>query len=138
MRSNSSNSNNNRKVLSILSYGSILFSGSVVSIFIPIGILLASEDTVVRRNAKEALNVYITAFILIILLFLIMNIPNIMSNFMAKIFMLHFIIAVTTLLLTATVFILLGVMFIMPIIMIVKVFKNPDRSYRYPLILHLL
>jgi hypothetical protein len=53
-----------RKLLSILAHGSILFSGSIVVIGIPIAMLLLSKDDVVIANAKEALNFYLTIYIL--------------------------------------------------------------------------
>lgn len=111
---NKNTSNDSRKTLSILCHASILFSSTVISIGIPIAILLVSEDTVVKTNAKEALNFWITACILAvifsILSFIIIGFPLLI------------------LLLIATL--------VMPIMAIIKVLENPDRSYRYPLIWH--
>lgn len=110
-----SNSDDNRKILSILSHGSILFGSTVISIGVPIAILLLSEDSVVKRNAKEALNFYITCWILAIifvfLIFLLIGIPLLILLLIAS--------------------------WVMPIMAIVRIIENPDRSYRYPLIFHL-
>lgn len=111
---NKNTSNDSRKTLSILCHASIFFSSTVISVGIPIAILLVSEDTVVKTNAKEALNFWITVYILaliwVILTFLVIENP------------------LFVLLLIATL--------VMPIIAIIKVLGNPDRSYRYPLIWH--
>ena len=111
---NNNPDNDNRKVLSVLSHASIFFSSTVISVGVPIAILFVSKDTVVKSNAKEALNFFITACILggifFILSFLIIGFPLLI------------------LLLIATL--------VMPIFAIIKVLENPDRSYRYPLIWH--
>lgn len=108
--------NDNRKILSILSHGSIFFSSTVVSIGVPIAILLLSEDFVVKENAKEALNFYISCYILAIifvfLIFLLIGIPLLILLLIAS--------------------------WVMPIIAIVRILENPNHSYRYPLIFHIL
>ena len=82
----------------------------------PIAILLLSEDSIVKRNAKEALNFYITCYIwgiiFAILIFLLIGIPLLILLLIAS--------------------------WVMPIIAIVRILENPDRSYRYPLIFHIL
>jgi uncharacterized Tic20 family protein len=45
-----------RKLLSILSHGSIFFSATLLAIGIPIAVLVVSDDPVVKDNAKEAIN----------------------------------------------------------------------------------
>jgi uncharacterized protein len=45
-----------RKLLSILSHGSIFISLSLFAIGIPIAISFLSDDVVVKANAKEAIN----------------------------------------------------------------------------------
>ncbi|MBW4566375.1 MAG: DUF4870 domain-containing protein [Mojavia pulchra JT2-VF2] len=104
-----------RKILSALSHGAIFFSSTIISIGIPIAILLISEDVVVKENAKEALNFYVTFYMYII------------------ISMLLFIIIIGLPLLI----VLLIVSLIMPIIAIAKVLSQPNVPYRYPLIFHL-
>ena len=113
---NRSNNDDNRKILSILSHGSILFGSTVISIGVPIAILLLSEDPIVKSNAKESLNFYISCYIwaivFVILIFLVIGIPLLILLLIAS--------------------------WVMPIIAIVRILENPDRSYRYPLIFHLL
>jgi uncharacterized protein len=63
-----------RKLLSALSHGVILFSTTLVSISVPIAILILSEDSVVKENAKESinfhLNVWFYGFIVTVLIWL--------------------------------------------------------------------
>lgn len=116
MDENPNQDSDNRKILSILSHGSILFGSTVVTIGVPIAILLLSQDSIVKSNAKEALNFYVTCYILAIvfafLIFLLIGIPLLILLFLAS--------------------------WVMPIIAIVKILENPDRSYRYPLVFRLL
>ena len=109
-------SDDNRKLLSALSHASILLGFTVLAVAIPIVILLTTQDLVVKENAKEALNFFINSYVLAVicipLTFVIIGLP------------------LFVLLLIAT--------WVMPIIAIVKVIGNPDRSYRYPIIIHLL
>ena len=105
-----------RKTLSILAHVSILFSSTVLTIGIPLAIVFLSDDEVAIANAKEAFNFYITVYIIAIccvpLFFVIIGFP------------------LMILLMIATV--------VMPVIAIIKVARNPNRIYRYPLILRLL
>jgi uncharacterized protein len=52
-----------RKLLSAVSHGSIFLSATFVSIAIPLGVLFISEDSVVRENAKEALNFHLNVWL---------------------------------------------------------------------------
>ncbi len=45
-----------RKLLSALCHGAIFFSTTLVSIGVPIFVLFATDDPVVKDNAKEAIN----------------------------------------------------------------------------------
>jgi uncharacterized protein len=56
MENQPSDRNENRKILSVLCHFSILFSSTIVAVGIPVAILLLSTDSVVKNNAKEALN----------------------------------------------------------------------------------
>lgn len=104
-----------RKLLSVLSHGSIFLSTLVLSVGIPIAILILSEDMVVKDNAREAINfhfnVWLYEIIFSILVFVVIGIP------------------------------LLGILFIvhwiMPILAILKSFNNPDQPFRYPFIFRL-
>ncbi|AOX02850.1 hypothetical protein BJP34_28465 [Moorena producens PAL-8-15-08-1] len=105
-----------RKLLSVLCHGSIFLNFLVVPIAIPIVIFLLTEDSVVKENAKEALNFHICLYIYwvicLILAVVIIGIP------------LLFILGLVSL--------------IMPIIALVKVLENPNQPYRYPYIFRVL
>ncbi|MGL5805615.1 MAG: DUF4870 domain-containing protein [Xenococcaceae cyanobacterium] len=104
-----------RKLLAILSHGSIFLSSLIISVGIPIAILTVSEDPVVKENAKEAL------------------------NFHFNVWLYGIIFGILTFVLVG--FALLPVLFliswVMPIIAIVRIFENPEKSFRYPFIFRL-
>jgi len=56
-------SSDKRKLLSAVAHGSVFISALVISIGIPIAILLVSEDTVIKENAKEAINFHINVWL---------------------------------------------------------------------------
>jgi len=105
-----------RKVLSALCHGSIFFSSTFVSVGIPIAILFVTEDSIVKENAKESLNLhinlYVYAIVFALLIAVIIGIPLLIG------------LAVLS--------------WIMPIIAIVKTISDPDTPYRYPFIFRLL
>ncbi|MUG93849.1 DUF4870 domain-containing protein [Scytonema sp. UIC 10036] len=105
-----------RKLFSALCHGAIFFSSTIVSVGVPIGILLTTEDSVVKDNAKESLNfhinLYIYGFIFALLTLFIIGFPLLVILIIVSIFM--------------------------PIIAIVRVLDTPDVSYRYPFIFRLL
>jgi uncharacterized protein len=104
-----------RKLLAILSHGSIFLSSLIVSVGIPIAILTVSEDPVVKENAKEAL------------------------NFHFNVWLYGIIFGILTFVLVG--FALLPILFliswVMPIIAIVRILENPEKSFRYPFIFRL-
>ncbi|VXD17679.1 conserved membrane hypothetical protein [Planktothrix serta PCC 8927] len=105
-----------RLILSALSHGAIFFSATLVAIGIPIAILFLSKDPVVKANARESLNfhinLYIYAFIFVLLTFVLIGFPLL---------------------------VVLGlVSFIMPILAIVSVVSNPDKPYSYPFIFRII
>jgi uncharacterized protein len=51
-----------RKLLSILSHGSIFISTLLIGIGIPIAISVLSEDAIVKANAKEAINFHLNVW----------------------------------------------------------------------------
>lgn len=107
---------NKRKLLSALCHGSIFFGSLVVSVGIPIAVLVVADDSITKANARESLNFHFNLWLYGIifgaLTFILIGIPLLA---------------------------LLGVInLVMPIIAIVKVFTEPDRPYRYPLIFRLL
>jgi uncharacterized protein len=61
-----------RKLLSALSHGSIFLNATVVAIGIPIGVLMISDDSVVKENAKEALNFHLNVGLINIILGVVM------------------------------------------------------------------
>ncbi len=103
-----------RKLLSALCHGAIFFSSLFISVGIPIVILFVTDDPVVKQNARESLNLhinlYIAAFVFVLLCFVIIGFP------------LLAILAIFSL--------------VMPIIAIVKVLENENIPYRYPFIFH--
>lgn len=105
-----------RKLLSAVAHGSIFLSSTILSIGIPIILLLISEDYIVKENAKEAINLhinlYIYAFVCIILMFVVIGIPLLIILGLAS--------------------------FIMPIIALVNVINNTETPYRYPFIFRLV
>ena len=105
-----------RKILSILSHCSIYFCPTIFAVCIPIALILLSEDDVIVGNAKEALNFYITGAILLVvfalLVFLAIGIPLLILLYIAS--------------------------WVMPVFAIVKIARQSDRVYRYPLIFHLI
>jgi len=52
-----------RKLLSILCHSSIFFSSLIFSAGVPGAILLISDDTVVKENAREALNFHFNVWL---------------------------------------------------------------------------
>jgi uncharacterized protein len=52
-----------KKLLSALAHGSAFISVLVLSIGIPIAILTVSEDTVIKDNAKEAINFHLNIWL---------------------------------------------------------------------------
>ncbi len=48
-----------RKILSAVSHGSIFFNALILSVGVPIAILLISQDSVIKDNAKEAIHFHI-------------------------------------------------------------------------------
>ena len=105
-----------RKLLSALCHGSIFFSATVISIAIPVAILYVSDDLVIQANAKEALNFHFNMWIY-----------GVISGILTFVLIGFVLLAI------------LGIaMVVMPIIAIVQVLSNPEKSYRYPFIFHWL
>ena len=52
-----------RKLLSALAHGSVFISAIVLSIGIPLAILSVSEDSVIKDNAKEAINFHLNVWL---------------------------------------------------------------------------
>lgn len=105
-----------RKLLSALSHASIFISALFVSVGIPIAVLLVSDDPVVKENAREALNfhfnVWLYGIIFGALAVILIGIP-----FLALLLLLSWVL---------------------PILAIIQVFSDPNKSYHYPFIFRLL
>ncbi len=57
-------SSDKKKLLSALAHGSVFISALVLSIGIPIAILIVSEDSVIKDNAKEAINFHFNVWLI--------------------------------------------------------------------------
>jgi uncharacterized Tic20 family protein len=106
-----------RKLLSGLSHAALILNIVVIPVIIPIVILLATDDPIVRSNAKEAINFTINIII---------------GGVISSILILAEGIGVFLL------FILAIISFIMPLIATIYAVKNIHKPYRYPLIWHFL
>jgi hypothetical protein len=108
-----------RKLLSALSHGSIFLSSLVLSVAIPIGVLVVSDDPVVKESAKEAinfhLNVWVYEAIVIALTFLTIGLLGLVLGPIFYLF--HWV---------------------PPILAIMQSLNNPNQSYRYPFIFRLV
>ncbi|NES19347.1 MAG: DUF4870 domain-containing protein [Symploca sp. SIO3E6] len=105
-----------RKLLSALSHGAIFVSTLWVSVLLPLGILLVSDDPVVKENARESLNFHFNIWLYEIifgaLAFILIGWPFLIVVILAS--------------------------WVMPVLAIIKIFANANESYRYPFIFHLL
>ncbi|HIK36824.1 MAG: DUF4870 domain-containing protein [Geminocystis sp.] len=104
-----------RKLLSIACHASPLLNFIVLPVFVPIVIVATTNDPIVKANAKESINFFISVFIW------------------------YIIAAVLCLILIGFLLLpLIGIMsVVLPIIAIIAVLKNPDQPYRYPFIFRL-
>jgi hypothetical protein len=108
-----------RKLLSALSHASIFLSSLVLSVAIPIGVLVVSDDPVVKESAREAinfhLNVWVYEAIVIALTFVTLGLLGLILGPIFYLF--HWI---------------------PPILAIIQSVSNPNQSYRYPLIFRIV
>jgi hypothetical protein len=108
-----------RKLLSALSHGSIFFSSLVLSVAIPIGVLLVSDDPVVKESAREAINFHINVWIYeAIVIALTVVTFGLLGLILGPIFYLFH--------------------WIPPILAIIQSVSNPNQSYRYPFIFRVM
>ncbi len=109
-----------RKLLSVLSHGSIFLSSLVFSAGIPLVISFVSDDPVVKANAKEALNFHLNIWvyeaILAVLAFTIIALPLVwlIAPFF---FLFHWIPAILAIFSSLT---------------------KPNEPYKYPFIVRVL
>lgn len=100
-----------RKLLSALAHGSIFISVLVISIAIPITIFLISEDSVIKDNAKEAINFHLNVWLWGILI----AVPSFLTLGLLGLvwFILHWSLSIWA---------------------IIHSLQTPDRPFRYPFI----
>lgn len=136
-----------RKLLSAICHGAIFLSSTIASIAIPVIILLATDDPIVRSNAKESINFHISLFVYAIaivligflglLLFgLLAEDPWATVNLPSNAAALLYLLSLAIMLIAGIAFVLLWlVSLILPIFAIVQIAQRPDSPYRYPLTL---
>lgn len=107
---------NIRRWLSILSHASLFFSSTGASIVVPIVLLLASRDPVVRANARETLNLQISLFLYGIAVFGLI----VLARGPAILLLL----------------LMLFLCFVIPLFAIIHCLRDPDIPFTYPFILH--
>ena len=114
-----SSSLDKRTLLSTLAHGSVFISALVLSIGIPIAILFVSEDTIIKENAKEAINFHLNVW-------LVGGIIAILSFF--------------TFGLLGLVFgpIWLVIHWGLSLWAIIQCLQTPDRAFRYPFIFRIV
>jgi hypothetical protein len=114
-----------RKLLSALCHCSIYLLW-LISIIFSIIILNTSEDTIVKKNAKEVINFSITTFLYCFFNYIILIfVPFIGGG--SLMFILPMLLSIISF------FIL-----ILPIFAIIKVLKNPNQPFRYPCIIRFI
>ncbi|MEL7034841.1 MAG: DUF4870 domain-containing protein [Cyanobacteria bacterium J06592_8] len=110
------NAEDKQRLLSALCHGSIFFSSLLIAAGIPFSILLASEDIVVKENAKEALNFLMNFYIAVLVG-----------------------IVLTPLGLGIVILFVLGLIsFLMPMLGIFSVLRNPKKPYIYQYVFRFL
>ena len=109
-----------RKLLRASCHASALISWSIVTIGLPIAVLLLTDDPLVKDSAKEAINFQITMIIL--------------TCIASALF-----VSVLGIPLAVVMFCYIGIVsLVLPIIAIVSVCADPERTYRYPLTIRLV
>ena len=111
-----------RKLLSSLCHGAIFFSPLVLTAGIPLGILLLSEDPVIKDNARESLNFHFN-------IWLYGAIAGFIGFFWWTIIVLPLLWVLGGLLFLA---------WLAPIFAILKCFSTPEQPFRYPFIFRVL
>ncbi|MGK7898168.1 MAG: DUF4870 domain-containing protein [Xenococcus sp. (in: cyanobacteria)] len=113
------NSPDKIKLLSAVSHASIFISATVIAVGIPVAILMISDDSVIKENAREAINfhfnVWLVGIIIAVLSFITFGI-------------LGFILGPLWFIYTC----------ILSIWAIIFCLKNTEKAFRYPFIMHFL
>ncbi|NJR69627.1 MAG: DUF4870 domain-containing protein [Synechococcales cyanobacterium CRU_2_2] len=108
-----------RKLLSAVCHGLLFFNVSLISIGVPIGLLLISDDPVVKENAKESVNMHLNLWVL--------------SGVLA---FLYFIL-IGFLLVPVLVPLFIVANFVLPAWAVYKSLTEPNEVHRYPFIFRL-
>ncbi len=108
-----------QKLLSAVAHGSVFISALVFSIGIPITILLVSEDSLIKENAKEAINFHLNVW-------LVGGIIAVLSFFTLG--LLGFILGP----------IWLVIHWGLSIWAVIHCLQTPEKAFRYPFILRLV
>ncbi|MEM7725575.1 MAG: DUF4870 domain-containing protein [Cyanobacteria bacterium P01_A01_bin.45] len=107
-----------RTFLSALSHGAILFSGLIFSIIIPVVVLVLSNDSVVKDNARESVNFHINIWLYGIIIAALIAVTFGSLNFLG--------------------FLWFTTQWMVTIWALFCVFSNPDQPFRYPFILRVI
>ncbi len=109
-----------RKLLSALCHGAIFFSPLVLTAGIPLGILLLSEDPVIKDSARESLNFHFNIWVY-----------GAITGFLwITIILIPLSWILGGLILLAT--------WVLPILAIIKSITNSEQPFRYPFIFRVL
>lgn len=110
------NDSSTSKLLSVAAHGAALFTSFLVSIVGPIAILAASDDSIVKANARESLNFQLSMMVYALIGFVL--------SFVGVGIILLFVLVIWSV--------------IAPIVAMIKVADNPSVPYRYSMIMHFL
>ncbi len=116
-----------RQMLSILCHAAPYISWVVplASVVIPLVVLLSAQDRVVKQNAAEALNYALSVLLYGVLAFVVLGLlALILGDPRALTFPIFWVLALAV------------VSLILPLLAIIHCARQPDRPYRYPLIVH--
>lgn len=105
-----------RKLLSIISHGSIFLTATLVSVGIPLAIFVISDDQIVKENARESLNFHLNIWFW-----------GVIATILTFVLIGWLLVPVLAIINIA-----------MPAIAIWQVLNNPDKAFKYPLILRIL
>jgi hypothetical protein len=128
-----------RQLLSALSHGSVFLGSLILPIVIPIVILIVFDDPIVKKNAKQAINLSINMLIYVLLLILC----YLIYFFFFKIDLFYLIpvnfpplfriLGILLSIFSLITFFIFIISFVLPIIAVFKILNNPNYIYRYPL-----
>lgn len=108
-----------QKLLSAVAHGSVFISALIFSIGIPIAILLISEDTLIKENAREAINFHFNVWLIgVIILILSFITFGLLGFILSPIWLIiHWGLSIWA---------------------IIHCLQTPDKAFRYPFIFRLV